>query len=307
MKYTPDRFTYGAELELADIDSQRGLPPGFGWDRKDVSMVNSNGVAVDPTHRLYRYGGEINTPPTTTIEEQVKAFKLALNRFPGATVNYRSNLHVHIGINSLRHDLVTLKAAQTYIHKQMPQVLPLIEPIPKPSRTDYTEEAFVGALWRYKRRYRSHQTLLSAKRLCAQSKTTTPEQFFRAEVPASKAGKPMWHAQRRCCVNLRHLRETDTVEFRHFPGTLNPIEFQSALIWCREFTNAMLNTQEPALDLFNRLILKLPKFEPYIHDIEQGYLLTCHDGTVPCKLLPGNIQKVLDWRLDHESISTMSS
>ena len=302
MRYDPKNFTLGAELELADVDSAKGLPEHFGWDREDVTMVNSNGVAVDPKHKLYRYGGEVNTRPTLTIKEQVECFKQVLRRFPEAQVNYRSNLHIHIGVLGLNKDLDALKRFQVYIHEQIPKIIGELEPIPVPTKAEYPDpDALAGAKKRCKRRRKSHQTLLSARRLEHQLKAKTPEEFFRREVPPYDLTlEPSWHQQARCCVNLRHLREEiSTVEFRHFPGTLDPVEFESALQWCAMFTNAALNTNQDAKALYRNwraLGYRMPKFEPYMHELEQGYLLTCR-GYVSPRLIPENIKKVLEWRL----------
>ena len=45
------------------------------WNDKDNTIVNSNGVANDPLGKLCKYGGEINTKPTSTVEEQVEIIR----------------------------------------------------------------------------------------------------------------------------------------------------------------------------------------------------------------------------------------
>ena len=71
MKYNPDKFTYGCELEFADVDRFAKLPDGCTFDGKDHTIVNSNGIATDPKARTSTIGGEINTKATSTIDEQV--------------------------------------------------------------------------------------------------------------------------------------------------------------------------------------------------------------------------------------------
>lgn len=298
MKYELDSFTYGAELELADIDINLSneLPEGCAWDRKDYTMVNSNGIAVDPKGVSWRRGGEINTAPTDTILEQVEQFGTIVELFPEIAVNYRSNLHIHIGVPGLRGDLKTLKNLQKYISVQLPQVLPLLEPIPKPTEEEYPdEEAFKGAKKRWRRRRRSHQTILSKKRVEAQLGAETLSEFFDLEPPQSKAGKPLWVMQPRAAVNVRQLLETKTIEFRHFPGTLDSEEFHSALYWCREFLWAALNLKSIVPIWYSiGKGMKIPKFEPYVHEMELRYLKTCHDGSNKRETIEKNIKKILE-------------
>ena len=46
--YDTNLWTYGSELELADLDTRKILPEGNKWDYKDGSIANSNGLANDP-------------------------------------------------------------------------------------------------------------------------------------------------------------------------------------------------------------------------------------------------------------------
>lgn len=292
--------TYGAELELADIDRHRDLPPGCGWDRNDYSMVNSNGIAVDPKGISYGLGGEIQMRPEGSLTGLVEQFAGLMTLFPEAAVNYRSNLHIHVHVPGLKDNLELLKKFQSAIHDLMPDLLPIIEPIPEPKRKHYaTEAAFKGARNRYKRRRKSHWTLLTPQRLEHQLAATTVEEFFEREVPATKAtGKPMWHAQARCCVNLRQMRETDTIEFRHFPGTTDPFEFATALQWCDKFVEAVLRDETarlPPLAVMMRTQkgMRWPQFMRYHHESELKYLRTCHDGTNKRPAIEAAIREIL--------------
>lgn len=287
--------SYGAELELADLNRRTPPPQGCNWDTKDFSMVNSDGIAVDPTGKLHDRGGEVQTWPTCTIPEQVGIFREVMYTYPEATVNYRSNLHVHIRILGLKSDLKALKSLQRFVHEVLQPVLPLLEPIPKPDVRAYPDPvAFDGAMARFKRRKRSHQMFLSAERVKQQMNANTVEEFFEAEVPRDGSGKPMWHAQARCAVNIRQLLQTNTIEFRHFPGTTNPNEFAAALQWVEQFIGAwQRNTSQGVLDNLARLYQnRLPTFRPYDHRLEQRYALTTHDGSVPRAQLIQNIRNL---------------
>lgn len=290
-------FTYGAELELSDWDRAKTLPPGYAIDTRDVTMVNSNGIAVDPKAKLYQYGGEINTPPTDTVGGQLDMLAQVKRLLPEATVNYRSNLHIHIRLPGLGTNLTMLKQVQTYIHANMPKALLQIEPLPRPQDDEYPDaEELDGARRRWRRRRVSHQTLLTYGRLTRQLEATSVEEFYELEVPASRAGTPQWHFQPRLCVNLRQHRETDTVEFRHFPGTLDLSEFHTCLRWCQRFLLAALADKpiEELLELDEFQTEHFPAFEPYCHWQEMLYRVTTHDHTVSKHDIRANISKILE-------------
>lgn len=294
MKVNHKLWTYGTELELSDLDQTRGLPKGFGWDRRDVTMVNSNGIAVDPKGISWTKGGEINTPPTKSIVSQVDAIETVLDFFGGeATVNYRSNLHMHIRVPGLIDDLEACKKIQRYIYPTK-GFLDVIEPIPVPVESDFkTHAEFVGAMRRYNRRRCSHHTVLTDKRFRLQQEATNMDEFFRAEVPLKKDGTPQWHLAPRCAINMRQLMETDTIEFRHFPGTLDPAEFKSCLTWCRDFLYAALTDGPDPITLFKEGNYTFPTFGKYQHWQELCYRNTVHDGTLKRDVIESNIKKIV--------------
>jgi hypothetical protein len=273
--YDPGSFTYGAELELVDWYLGTVLPDGCKWDRKDYTMVNSNGIANDPAGQLYRYGGEINTRPTSTIESQVNVFSEVI-RATTPTVNYRCNLHIHVGVPGLKDDLEGLKRLQLFIDRYMPFYYSAIEPIPEPRRDEYPEpEAFKGAMKRFRRRHESHQYMMPKERMNAMLAASTPKEFWQAEAVRSAARKPMWHLTKRCGINLRELfEESGTIEFRHFPGTLDSQEFHDSLLWCKLFVEHGLNGKGCVIERYPIEKFCFPKFSPYIHELEVWYAYT---------------------------------
>lgn len=285
-------YSFGAELEFGDILRERGLLDGCGWDTSDPTMVNSNGIAVDPTGRTYHLGGEVQTRPTQTIDQQVEVFQEVLEHYENtAVVNFRSNLHIHVRVPGLKDNLDLLKRFQQVIHTQFPPILDMLEPIPKPFADQYPiQQSLAGARKRMRRRKRSHHMFIPMKRVKKQLACKSIKDFFALEAPFDKKGNPMWHAQARACVNLRQLLQTDTIEFRHFPGTTNPSEFRDCLIWCAAFVDAVIN-KVPLVRIWEDVgsNLTIPKFAPYEHHIECSYSRTTHDGTVPKKDIPERI------------------
>lgn len=277
-------WTYGAEHELSDWPRHaRALPAGWKLDERDVTMVNSNGIAVDPRGITYDRGGEFNTPPTANPEGQAALLAELLRLFPECTVNYRSNLHLHVRIPGLREDLAALKQIARFNAEHLPRLLQVLEPIPRPTRLAFpAPEELEGALRRYRRRLVSHHTVVRGLRLAAQLAAATTQEFFEREVPWSESlGRPQWQCQPRQAVNLRQLRETDTVEFRHFPGTLDPAELATCARWCGDYLACALRDGDP-MALFHSEYDRRPwpQFPAYVHWMEVRYRATVHDGTL---------------------------
>lgn len=283
-------LTFGAELEFADVRYGQPLPEGSYWNKEDYSIVNSSGIANCPIGKHYPFGGEINTKPTCTTEEQMQVFEGILALLdPKPVVNYRCNLHIHVGMKGLSKNLLLLKFLLRYIERWEGTIYQLIEPIPKPTTEEYPEaSAFKGAMKRYRRRFKSHQSKLTTQQVGQMLSASTPQEFYLAHFKTDKAGVPQKQLHQRCGINLRSLWENnETIEFRHFPGTLDPKEFLSCVKWCEAFMVAALETDESPLSLLKQYPYEFPRFEPYIHRLEQGYEKTSHH--VPSKQRIENI------------------
>jgi hypothetical protein len=208
-----------------------------------------------------------------------------------AAINHRSNLHIHVGIPKLKSSLNALKRIQEYIHSQLPIVLPMIEPIPI--------GVTPGEKKREKRRKVSHQTLLTPHRLIRQLKSNSPKEFFELEVPHSRTGVVMWHAQPRLSVNLRQLLQTSSIEFRHFPGTLCLEELRTALLWCKEFLLATFENI-PALEMYKSKFVDkaFPKFSRFDMEREIKYQATASHNGLSRDVIKHNIQLILSGAFD---------
>jgi adenylate kinase family enzyme len=264
-------------------------------------MVNSNGIAVDPKCVLYPFGGEINTPPTGSIKAQVGAFSEVLEFHPYVAINHRSNLHLHIRVPGLKDDLKILKRISKYI-KTNEGYLDKLEPIVKPLSSQFdTDEEYAGALRRFRRRGVSHHTTLTEGRYQAQQAAKTFQEFLEAECPKDSAGKAMFHLSPRPAVNLRQLVETDTIEFRHFPGTLDPLAFEQALQWCRDFLYQAITDGLSTDELLASREYNIPKFKKYVHWRECLYRMTVHDGTLSKEQIAANIKRILSGELSKDN------
>lgn len=285
-------WTYGVELEFADVDRRTPLPLGSSWNTKDYTICNTGGVGNDPTGQLWPYGGEINTQPTVNIPEQcvvIHDIIAALHERP-PTINYRCNLHCHVGIPGLKDDLASLQKIERYFVRHAATIFKYIQPIPVPlaSRSHAAHE---GAVARYKRRLRSHQWVTPAKAHAACMAAKTPQEFFDAYSPKDAKGRVLHHLAIRSAVNIRQLMDTGTIEFRHFAGTLDLVQYETCLNWCRLFLFAALQDR-PVEQLLSRFKTEqFPKFEPYRHDWEEIYQLT-NFGSNSRKQVAANLERL---------------
>ena len=273
--YKIESFTYGTELEFADVDIRNDLPDGCQWNKKDYSIVNSNGVANDPLGKTCLYGGEINTKPTNTIHEQmIVIYKIIHILYPKPVINYKCNLHIHVGVPGLKEDLTTLKQVYAYAYNMDEKLFDIIDPMPRPIKLNNADSKLESK--RYNRNLISHRKKPSAKRFAEVMASTTPQEFFENHATRDKIGKLCWAITPRDGINLRQLWETDTVEFRHFFGTLDLEEIRNCLIWCSEFMNLAINspTIPPQSILKNNPNLRFPKPVKFDANLQRGYVMT---------------------------------
>jgi hypothetical protein len=241
-KQTSKVWTYGAELELIDWPRNDKLPKGMAIDDGNYTSVNNNGVAADGKGKSYHLGGEILTHPSEDPEDQAVQYLDLKERFPGITHNYRTGLNVHVRVPGLQEDLPKLKQLQKFVHKVMPTLLPIIDPIPEPTSAEYFDAInYAGAKRTHRTRLKDHHTLLTPERLELQMKARTPKEFFEAEAVHLETGKIHWALHARTCVNLRQMLQTDTIEFRHFFMPFRAKGLLNTVLWCKLFLEAAFN------------------------------------------------------------------
>lgn len=281
--FSPDTFSYGVELEYGNCWRGVTLTDGAQWNYLDNTCVSSTGIANDPQGKLYEYGGEINTRPTNTIAEQVdhiqRINKTLAAGGPAPIVNYRSNLHIHVRVPGIHEDLDALKRLLRYVTTYQQQAFDITETIPVPDPKFMKPEIYKWAKKRMNRRKTSHQHTLPEKRVQAMLVATTPLEFYHEHAHKDAKGNPAWFQCPRAGINLRQLFETtNTIEFRHFPGTLNDKEMESAITWCRYFVDAALNHEDKTpKDILEDYDFKFPDFQSYEYETEQVYQATNFD------------------------------
>jgi hypothetical protein len=265
--------TFGAEYEFGDI-WRSDLPDGLTWNEKDYSIVSSTGIANDPRGKAYQRGGEINSVPTDSVDKQLAMFELLMQLHPEAAINHRTNLHLHISVPGLSEDLPALKKLLSYIDANQAEIYAAIEPVPEPVRAECkSQEAYKGALKRYKRRKVSHQYKVAKARVEEALQASTVREFFDAHSKLQANGKRAYGLTTRAGINLLQLQETNTVEFRHFTCTKDPQKLLHCFNWVSNFVPAALDGAS-VKELVSCARWEFPEFASFDFAMECGYQYT---------------------------------
>ena len=216
--------TFGAEIEVANIDTSKRLSVGNKWCFKDGTICNSNGTANDPLKRFNRFGSEILVKPSDSPKGLLKTV-LKIYRtldVDDTCFNYTTNLHVHIKVPGLSDDLKALKRIIKYLNIYGEELYNLIDPVPVPDRSKCkSDKIYDMHMKRYKRRFRSHRHIIKGMTYDRMMAAKTVKEFYEGHASKDKSGKLIWHFVLRAGVNLKRLwDDTGTIEFRHF--TLSP-------------------------------------------------------------------------------------
>ena len=287
--YDPKLWTYGSEYEFADLDKRVRLPDTVKWDFKDVTVMNSNGVATDPRPdktRIVQYGGELNTVPCNSIDELVEVFNSVIKFNP--KVNNSCNLHNHIFVPDL--DLEGLKSIVAYFSVYRDDLVEYTDKIPTPE-FDMTVSASEAKLIndRYihhtKEHHGSRHGNLPKRVLDYKLDADSLEEFHKGSIYGlTKATTMSWSNANRAGINTVQNRRSDkkehihlqyedrpyaesgTIEFRMHSMTIDANEYKSTLYLDFELMNAMLNTGESVKSIVDRLSqhewFKLPEYIP---------------------------------------------
>ena len=123
-KYDRNTFTYGYEIEWGDIDRKMPIPEELGaWEYCETDIINLRepyrGLGSDPKGINPPVGGEINTKPTKTWQEQVdnimKLHDMFVEHGTPPTAGCVNHGHLHIHVPGLTEDIDALKRLSLYL------------------------------------------------------------------------------------------------------------------------------------------------------------------------------------------------
>lgn len=267
--------SWGTEVEIVDVDMTLPTPEKVIRDTKEFHLVNTNGVCNDPLLKTTKYGGEFNTEPTNTYQEQIEIVMSIKEAYNIQAVGWHNDIHIHIHIPGLIHDTEALKRIARYNYtfaRQLEQIFSIPEPL-----NESESQKFY-----YKRRKQSHLYSFTPKVYKDIMKAETPIDIFHAHVP-KKNGKALTHLIPRCGVNLRSLwTNYETIEFRHFVTTFDHDLLTYAYRWVEEYITEALKerpSRTPS-QIYTQGGFKFAKFQKIndnVWDITQNTNLEKHN------------------------------
>ena len=255
-----NNFTYGFEIEWGDIDRKLKIPEHLGkWEYCETDIVNIlepyKYVACDPLGIEPNFGGEINTIPTKTWQEQVNNimsiydFFIKNNNTP--TVNCISHSHIHVHIPNLIDDIHLLKKLMLYIKtNQEIAITSGSNFIPHPNMkklkncTLYTK---------YDGGRRMPNYMLNNIINLSYDFPSFIKQHCTGKDGVSM-GRPFRYG-----INTYSLKHTKTIEFRFFRGSIDKKEISDMFFFVEQFLYNALNEQKPIQEILNKYFFSFPQ------------------------------------------------
>lgn len=257
------RLSFGAELELSDVDRSIDIPKELGaWEGpkiagynlgSEIDIANTKGewrgVATDPLCLDCPVGGEIHVNPSWTIESQLLRIMRIIDLFPQVGVACPNHGHIHVGIQGIRQDLQAIKNLFAYTKVNQFSVLEACsgynkeesELIKNADITDWTiEYLLVGDAKTVDEhlfdRVAKAETLAEVWKAVREVEAFNYYIFDKFATPAK--------GSHRTAVNLYSLLRGDTVEFRVFRASINPVEIYSSLVFCQRYIEEALKGKD---------------------------------------------------------------
>jgi len=274
-----DKFTYGLELEWTDCDARTTIPSELGyWSLKEWTLVNSDGKANDPTLKRNTQGGEINTVPSDSINRQIEIVDDLKLLLPNATAIYRANLHVHIGVEGLATSIDDLHNLFQYVVDNQEYVYHRVLPRKSPTEGQFPNPED----WKLAKAFNRQQNLWAKQgvppsRIPAILNAKTPEEFYDGHFYFNeRLGKYVYHIGiHRAGINVRSLFSHGTIEFRCFPGSVDPQEIRDCLTFADEFIRAgLFDHSMTAEKIHKSREWKFPEWKPFNIELERGFQKT---------------------------------
>lgn len=261
------KLSFGAELEFSDVDRSIDIPKELGaWEGpkiagynlgSELDIVNTKGewrgVATDPLCLDCPVGGEIHVNPSWTIESQLLRIMRIIDLFPQIGVACPNHGHIHVGIQGIRQDLQAIKNLFEYTQNNEFDVLRACSGYGEREHDDVVVSCELGKIEHWVQDYlligdaKSIHTDLFTK--VAEAKSLAEVWKAIEEVEAVNwdwvTGKiTAAHGSHRTAVNLYSLLRGETVEFRVFRASINPVEIYSSLVFCQRYIEEALKGKD---------------------------------------------------------------
>ena len=285
-------LTFGCELEWSDIDRRIDIPKHLGhWEGPKMSgyymgseldIVNTKdryrGVAVDPLCLTCPVGGEIHTVPSRTIQSQFFRILRLMDLFPRVGVACPNHGHIHVHVPGLSKDLAVFKRFFKYVRQNEKDVIRYCG--------GYTEdEAIVVSKADLPTWATEYFLVGDAKHLNPDLDVLIDQAVSIEEALEYLATTPcmdyfwvedkyqMTENSHRTAINLFNLTKSDTIEFRVFRASLNPLEIFSTLKFAEMFTTAALTDGPTVAEMLTKFHWSFPKLN-FDEDLAAGWVGT---------------------------------
>lgn len=277
MNYNKQTFTYGYEIEWGDIDRRLEVPAHLGkWEYAETDVVNLhepfNNVACDPLGTHPHMGGEINTTPTATWQEQVDRvmelhdFFVANGNTPTAgCVNHG---HLHVYVPELKNDVDALKRLIAYVKENQADTIDACY--------GYYDSQYMKGSKNAKTYLKYDGGRVMPDYMCDNiiNLATDFNHFIKLHA-AGKDGVSMGRPFR-YAINTYCMKHTGTIEFRCFRSSTKREEIESQFKFAERFIDAALNGGPSVREILANDDYKFPPF--YFDKLEyDGWEATKYD------------------------------
>lgn len=238
--------TYGAELELPDVDTTKELPEEIAtWNMREDFVMNNIGVAADCKKKFITIGSEINMTPTKSIDQMMSNIGWIYDNFETKT-NHFSALHIHVGLSEeVKNDISLLKKLVGYSFQCDEWLAHKLVNPPEPNSE--VMKSWVKQLTKWRRKTYS---MPYKKRIMAATDVVSMGDAF--QPIHGKTGQRLRHLVSRVGVNCRSIYDRGTIEFRLFSGTDDMDQYRAAFEWSEAFVLNALTNQKPIETLFEK-------------------------------------------------------
>jgi hypothetical protein len=266
-QYTSDKFTWGYEIEWGDVDRRLTLPEHLGrWEFAETDIVNIHEpfkyVACDPLGTEPWMGGEINTKPTATWQQQADRV-MELHQFfvdngnqPSAScVNHG---HLHVFVPGLKDDVSSLKKLIAYIKANQTDTIEACYSFYETSEMKITKGAKMYLKYDGGRQMPEY--------MCDNIVNLATD--FKHFIKLHAAGKDGVSMGRpfRYAINTYCMKHTGTIEFRCFRSTTKREEVEAQFRFAEKFIDAALNGGPSVKEI---LAADTYKFPPFVWDLSE--------------------------------------
>jgi hypothetical protein len=266
-QYPSDKFTWGYEIEWGDVDRRLTPPEHLGkWEFAETDIVNIHEpfkyIACDPLGTDPYMGGEINTKPTATWQQQVdrvmelhQFFVDAGNQPSASCVNHG---HLHVFVPGLKNDIEALKRLIAYIKANQADTIEACYGFYENGQMKNAKGAKMYLKYDGGREMPEY--------MCDNiiNLATDFEHFIKLHA-AGKDGVSMGRPFR-YAINTYCMKHTGTIEFRCFRSSTKREEIESQFRFAEKFIDAALNGGPSVKEILEADTYTFP---PFVWDLNE--------------------------------------